>query len=62
MIERDPPRRIGDVSLRQLFDANVVGILLSSNDGTIVEANEAFLAMIGYSRAELDAGAIDWRR
>jgi len=61
LIERDPPHGIGDVSLRRLFDANVVGILISSNDGTVVEANEAFLAMIGYSRAELEAGRIDWR-
>jgi PAS domain S-box-containing protein len=53
---------IGDSRLRRLFDANVVGILIGDNAGAITEANDAFLAMIGYSRDELLHGGIDWRR
>jgi PAS domain S-box-containing protein len=62
VIEREAVGPIGDARLRRLFDANVVGIVLASNDGRIVVANDAFLATIGYTRAELDAGLIDWRR
>jgi PAS domain S-box-containing protein len=53
---------MSDDRLRRLFDANVVGILIGNNAGSIVEANEAFLRMIGYSRTELEAGLVDWRR
>ena len=38
-----------------------MGILVSANDGAILEANDAFLEMVGYTRADLAAGAIDWR-
>jgi PAS domain S-box-containing protein len=61
LIERDRGKRLDDVSLRRLFDANVVGIMISANDGSIVEANDALLAMLGFSRAELAAGELDWR-
>lgn len=29
-------------------------------DDRVLSSNDAFLALIGYSRAEFDAGAIDW--
>jgi PAS domain S-box-containing protein len=61
VLERDPASGVGDARLRRLFDANVVGIVISTNDGRILEANDAFLAMLGFTRAELAAGLIDWR-
>ena len=53
---------ISDLRLRQLFDANVMGILISNNSGSIIQANDAFLDIIGYSRADLDRQLIDWRQ
>jgi PAS domain S-box-containing protein len=38
-----------------------MGIVISTNDGAIVDANDAFLAMVGYTRSELLGGEIDWR-
>jgi PAS domain S-box-containing protein len=35
--------------------------VVTANLHRILDANDAFLEMIGYSRAELDAGLIDWR-
>jgi PAS domain S-box-containing protein len=55
-------RRLTDDRLRQLFDANVVGILISNNAGAILEANDAFLGIIGYTREDLEGGRLDWRR
>jgi PAS domain S-box-containing protein len=48
--------------LRRLFDANVIGILICTLRGTVLDANDAFLRTIGYTRADLEAGRIDWRR
>jgi len=47
--------------LGRLRDANVLGVLVSREDGTIVEANDACLDIIGYSREDLEAGRISWR-
>lgn len=45
--------------LRRLFDANIIGIITGQED-RILQANDAFLDMIGYSRDELERGGIDW--
>jgi PAS domain S-box-containing protein len=50
-------RRKSEARLRTLFDANLVGIFYVERD-RITEANDAFLRMLGYSRAELNAGNI----
>ncbi len=43
-----------------LEDSNIIGIVSADGD-TIVEANDAFLAIVGYTREDLRAGAIRWR-
>ena len=50
-----------NATLRRLVDSNIVGIAMSRADGTIDEANDAFLSMLGYSREEFVAGRINWR-
>jgi two-component system, cell cycle sensor histidine kinase and response regulator CckA len=42
--------------LDQLVHSNVVGIVFSRMDGTIADANDAYLQMIGYCRADLERG------
>jgi PAS domain S-box-containing protein len=46
--------------LRKLVDSNVVGVLFTALDGRITEANDAFLALVGYSREELEKGQLRW--
>jgi PAS domain S-box-containing protein len=46
---------------RLLVDANIVGLTITDEEGRFREANDAFLHMIGYTRAELDAGLVNWR-
>jgi PAS domain S-box-containing protein len=48
--------------LGRLREANVLGVVVSGEDGTIHEANDAYLDLIGYSREDLAAGQISWRR
>lgn len=46
---------------RRLIDSNIIPIVCANLNG-VTEANDAFLAMIGSSRDELNAGKIDWAK
>ncbi|WP_180969940.1 PAS domain S-box protein [Deinococcus planocerae] len=46
--------------LRRIAEANIIGILRVV-EGEIVEANDAFLDMLGYTREDLRAGRLRWR-
>ncbi len=45
---------------RKLFESNTIGIVIAELNGRTVEANDAYLGMLGYTREELLAGAIRW--
>jgi PAS domain S-box-containing protein len=45
---------------RQIMDANITGIFFWDLDGRVTDANNAFLAMLGFSREELIAGRVRW--
>ncbi|WP_088892046.1 hybrid sensor histidine kinase/response regulator [Leptolyngbya ohadii] len=47
--------------LRSFVEANVIGILFGTVTGEILETNDKFLDMIGYSREEMEAGWIGWK-
>lgn len=47
-----------DARLRRIFDSGVLGIHVATFGGALVQANDAFLALIGYGRDELDAGTL----
>ena len=51
-----------EARIGRLVEANIIGIFIRDVDGRIVEANEAFLRMVGYSRDELVAGRLLERR
>lgn len=46
--------------IRRLVEANIIGIFIWDSDGRILEANDAFLSMVGYNRADLVAGRLRW--
>jgi PAS domain S-box-containing protein len=43
-----------------LVDSNIIGIMIWDFQGRILDANEALLDMLGYSREELISGRIVW--
>ena len=47
--------------IRRLVDANIIGICLWGLDGRIIDANDAFLRIVGYGRDDLVAGRVSWR-
>ncbi|MFM7426045.1 MAG: PAS domain S-box protein, partial [Elainella sp.] len=51
-----------EARFRRLMDCNLVGVMFWHVDGTILDANDTFLQIVGYSRAELEAGQLNWRR
>jgi PAS domain S-box-containing protein len=49
-----------EAKIRRLVDSNIIGICISRRDGDIVEANDAFLKIVGYDREDLVAGRLRW--
>ena len=47
-----------EAKIRRLVDANVVGVLISTTDGRILEANDAFLEIVRYTRDDLQSGRL----
>jgi PAS domain S-box-containing protein len=49
-----------DARLRRLAESGVIGVTISDFNGSILEANDMFLKMVDYSRADLEAGRLSW--
>ena len=49
-----------EAKIRGLVDANIIGICFAARDGRMIEANDAYLRMIGYDRDDLVSGRIRW--
>ena len=50
-----------EAKIRRLVDANIVGIFIWEMEGRVIEANDSFLRMIGYDRADLASGLVHRR-
>jgi PAS domain S-box-containing protein len=60
-------RKVAEQALREsehrfarLAESGIIGIAITRRDGSVLEANDAYLAMLGYTRADLRAGAVRW--
>jgi PAS domain S-box-containing protein len=49
-----------EAKIRRLVDANIIGIFVWNLEGEIIEANEAFLQMLRFSREDLISGRVRW--
>ena len=52
--------RVSETRFQRLFESSVIGIFIADLSGKIFDANDAFLALIGYSPAELHSGQLRW--
>ena len=50
-----------DKRIHRLVDANIIGVASCDAEGRIVDANDAYLDILGYSRDDLTSGEIGWR-
>jgi PAS domain S-box-containing protein len=49
-----------EARVRRLIDSNIVGIVIWGLEGEIIDANDAFLKMVGYDRNDLATGTMRW--
>jgi two-component system, cell cycle sensor histidine kinase and response regulator CckA len=52
--------RRSEVRVQRLVDSNIIGITIGDLAGKLIDANAAFLGLLGYSREELLSGAMRW--
>jgi PAS domain S-box-containing protein len=55
---RDLEKR--EAKIRRLVDANILGVVIWNFEGEIIEANDAFLRIVQYSREDLVTGRVRW--
>ncbi|ARN81446.1 PAS domain-containing hybrid sensor histidine kinase/response regulator [Methylocystis bryophila] len=53
--------RASEERLRRVLETEAVGVLFFDREGVLIEANDVFLRMVGYERADIDAKRLDWR-
>jgi PAS domain S-box-containing protein len=51
---------VREAKIRRLVDANIIGIFVCDLEGRILEANDAFLEMVGRAREDLISGRLQW--
>jgi PAS domain S-box-containing protein len=56
----DEALRTSEARFRRLLDSDIVGVTFWNLKGGIVNANELFLKMVGYSRDDLRSGTLRW--
>ena len=49
-----------EAKVRRLVDSNIIGICIFDLDGRIMEANDAFLGIVGYSRDDVISGRLSF--
>jgi PAS domain S-box-containing protein len=54
--------RESEARFRLMFDSNMLGIVFWDVSGKVTGANDAFLGLVGYTRADLENGSIEWDR
>lgn len=50
-----------DAKIRQLVEANIIGVAVSDPNGLIIDANDAFLAMLGYTKEDVWEHRLRWQ-
>ena len=49
-----------EARIRRLVDSNIIGIVIWDFQGRIIEANQAFLDIVGYAREDLVSRRLRW--
>ena len=52
--------RRSEARFRRIMESDLIGLIFWDGGGRILQANDAFLRMVGYSRTELQAGKLNW--
>jgi PAS domain S-box-containing protein len=52
--------RRSEERVRCLVDSNIIGVSIGDLHGKIIDANDAFLRIVGYTRSEILSGKLRW--
>jgi PAS domain S-box-containing protein len=53
--------QVAEARFRTIIESNAIAVFFADVAGPIRDANDAFLALVGYTREDLHAGLINWR-
>lgn len=54
--------RVSEARFARLAESGIIAICVADLHGAVYEANDAYLSLVGYSRDDLTAGAVNWSR
>ena len=54
--------RESESRFRFLFESNVLGVAFWEMSGTVYDANDAFLDLLGYTKKDMEEGQVNWRK
>jgi len=52
--------RRSEARVRRLVESNIIGIATGDLDGKVIDANDAFLALLGFTKEDVAAGSMRW--
>ncbi len=61
-VKAEAALREAQARFTRLAESGLVGIMIGDDTGRIVDANDAFLIMVGYSRDDLATGLVSWAK
>ncbi len=50
-----------EMRFSRLAESNIIGVIVSNLNGSIIEANDAFVKILGYTQEDLSAKQLNWR-
>ncbi|MBV8844112.1 MAG: PAS domain S-box protein [Bryobacterales bacterium] len=53
--------KASEAQFKRLVESNIVGIVIA-NEKRVIDANNVYLGLLGYSREDLFAGRVDWAK
>ncbi len=59
-IQADEAARKSDARFRKLVQSSLIGVMVANLDGRILDANDAFLSIVGYSSEDLASNSLRW--
>lgn len=59
-VRADEALRQSDARFRKLAQSSLIGVLVATLDGRVIDANDAFLEIVGYPRQAVTNGTLRW--
>ncbi|MBX3040963.1 MAG: response regulator [Bdellovibrionaceae bacterium] len=60
--ESERQAKENDFRFRKVYESKMLGLLFTRRDGRILEANDYFLQMLGYTREDLEQNVLSWHQ